>query len=171
MSAVSFSTKVLFMALWTRSWVLNFHSKILNVQRILLKDLWYTWHDNSWESHKNSSLSVSLPLVRSDQSLISRSHKKLAYWQLSLSLLRDWFARQLNFQGLSYDLGDCTKWEYMFPNTDKPLLQIPDNLNFIFLFQGLSYDLGDCTKWEYMFPNTDKPLLQIPDNLNFIFLF
>ena len=29
-------------------------------------------------------------------------------------------------QGLSYDLGDCTKWEYMFPNTDKPLLQIPE---------------------------------------------
>ena len=30
------------------------------------------------------------------------------------------------WQGLSYDLGDCTKWEYMFPNTDKPLLQIPE---------------------------------------------
>ena len=30
------------------------------------------------------------------------------------------------FQGLSYDLGDCTKWEYMFPNTDKHLLQIPE---------------------------------------------
>ncbi|ESO96481.1 hypothetical protein LOTGIDRAFT_115813, partial [Lottia gigantea] len=29
-------------------------------------------------------------------------------------------------QGLSYDLGDCTKWEYMFPCTDKPLLQIPE---------------------------------------------
>ncbi|XP_052769766.1 dynein regulatory complex subunit 7-like [Mya arenaria] len=29
-------------------------------------------------------------------------------------------------QNLSYDLGDCTKWEYMFPNTDKPLLQIPE---------------------------------------------
>ena len=30
------------------------------------------------------------------------------------------------FQNLSYDLGDCTRWEYMFPNTDKPLLQIPE---------------------------------------------
>lgn len=29
-------------------------------------------------------------------------------------------------QNLSYDLGDCTRWEYMFPNTDKPLLQIPE---------------------------------------------
>ncbi|XP_045186908.2 dynein regulatory complex subunit 7-like isoform X2 [Mercenaria mercenaria] len=29
-------------------------------------------------------------------------------------------------KNLSYDLGDCTRWEYMFPNTDKPLLQIPE---------------------------------------------
>lgn len=29
-------------------------------------------------------------------------------------------------QNLVYDLGDCTRWEYMFPNTDKPLLQIPE---------------------------------------------
>ncbi|XP_055956877.1 dynein regulatory complex subunit 7 [Patella vulgata] len=29
-------------------------------------------------------------------------------------------------QGLSYDLGDCTRWEYMFPGLDKPLLQIPE---------------------------------------------
>lgn len=32
----------------------------------------------------------------------------------------------LILQNLSYDLGDCTRWEYMFPNTDKPLLQIPE---------------------------------------------
>lgn len=32
----------------------------------------------------------------------------------------------LFLQNLSYDLGDCTRWEYMFPNTDKPLLQIPE---------------------------------------------
>lgn len=30
------------------------------------------------------------------------------------------------FQGLSFDLGDPTVWEYMFPNNDKPLLKIPD---------------------------------------------
>jgi hypothetical protein len=29
-------------------------------------------------------------------------------------------------QVISYDLGDCTKWEYMFPGLDKPILQIPD---------------------------------------------
>ncbi|KAK3093928.1 hypothetical protein FSP39_021907 [Pinctada imbricata] len=29
-------------------------------------------------------------------------------------------------KGLSYDLGDCTVWEYMFPNNDKPLLRIPE---------------------------------------------
>lgn len=29
-------------------------------------------------------------------------------------------------KGLSYDLGDCTRWEYMFPITEKPLLKIPD---------------------------------------------
>lgn len=30
------------------------------------------------------------------------------------------------FQGLSFDLGDSTVWEFMFPNNDKPLLKIPD---------------------------------------------
>ncbi|XP_071080586.1 dynein regulatory complex subunit 7-like [Haliotis cracherodii] len=29
-------------------------------------------------------------------------------------------------KGLSYDLGDCTMWEYMFPGVDKHLLQIPE---------------------------------------------
>ena len=29
-------------------------------------------------------------------------------------------------QMISYDLGDCTKWEFMFPGLDKPLLQIPE---------------------------------------------
>ena len=33
------------------------------------------------------------------------------------------------FQGLSYDLGDCTKWEYMFPSIDKPL-KIPGEDGF-----------------------------------------
>ncbi|KAK7505575.1 hypothetical protein BaRGS_00003320 [Batillaria attramentaria] len=27
---------------------------------------------------------------------------------------------------ISYDLGDCTCWEYMFPGLDKPILQIPE---------------------------------------------
>ncbi|KAL8615670.1 hypothetical protein ACOMHN_034820 [Nucella lapillus] len=27
---------------------------------------------------------------------------------------------------ISYDLGDCTKWEFMFPGLDKPILQIPE---------------------------------------------
>lgn len=30
------------------------------------------------------------------------------------------------FKGLSFDLGDSTVWEFMFPNNDKPLLKIPD---------------------------------------------
>ncbi|XP_011446060.2 dynein regulatory complex subunit 7-like isoform X1 [Crassostrea angulata] len=29
-------------------------------------------------------------------------------------------------KGLSFDLGDSTVWEFMFPNNDKPLLKIPD---------------------------------------------
>ncbi|KAL5008139.1 hypothetical protein ScPMuIL_013720 [Solemya velum] len=29
-------------------------------------------------------------------------------------------------KGLSYDLGDCTRWEYMFTNTDRSLLQLPE---------------------------------------------
>ena len=28
-------------------------------------------------------------------------------------------------QNLSFDLGDAAKWEYMFVNTDKPLLALP----------------------------------------------
>ena len=28
-------------------------------------------------------------------------------------------------QNLSFDLGDVAKWEYMFLNTDKPLLALP----------------------------------------------
>lgn len=32
-------------------------------------------------------------------------------------------------KGLSYDLGDCTKWEYMFPSIDKPL-KIPGEDGF-----------------------------------------
>ena len=27
---------------------------------------------------------------------------------------------------MSYDLGDALKWEFMFPNKDKPLVVIPD---------------------------------------------
>ena len=26
---------------------------------------------------------------------------------------------------MMYDLGDCTIWEYMFPSNEKPILQIP----------------------------------------------
>ena len=29
-------------------------------------------------------------------------------------------------QKLSYDLGDCTMWEFMFPGIDKAALLIPD---------------------------------------------
>ena len=28
-------------------------------------------------------------------------------------------------KNLVYDLGDATKWEYFFPNVDKPLLVVP----------------------------------------------
>ena len=28
-------------------------------------------------------------------------------------------------QGMTYDLGDAAKWEFFFPNVDKPLLVIP----------------------------------------------
>lgn len=31
----------------------------------------------------------------------------------------------ISIQGLSYDLGDAAKWEFFFPNVDKPLLVIP----------------------------------------------
>ena len=31
----------------------------------------------------------------------------------------------LNIQDLSYDLGDAAKWEFFFPNVDRPLLVIP----------------------------------------------
>ena len=29
------------------------------------------------------------------------------------------------FQTLQYDLGDATKWEFFFPNVEKPLLVVP----------------------------------------------
>ena len=29
------------------------------------------------------------------------------------------------FKNLVYDLGDATKWEFFFPNVDKPLLVVP----------------------------------------------
>ena len=32
----------------------------------------------------------------------------------------------LQWQFVSYDLGDCTKWEFIFTGLDKPILQIPD---------------------------------------------
>jgi hypothetical protein len=28
-------------------------------------------------------------------------------------------------KGLDYDLGDSSKWEYMLPSNDKPILMIP----------------------------------------------
>lgn len=40
-----------------------------------------------------------------------------------------WILENFYFQGLSYDLGDCTKWEYMFPSIDKPL-KIPGEDGF-----------------------------------------
>ncbi len=33
------------------------------------------------------------------------------------------------FKGLIYDLGDCTKWEFVFPSNEKPLLSIPNRIN------------------------------------------
>ena len=30
-------------------------------------------------------------------------------------------------QGMVYDMGDATKWEYFFPNVEKPLLVLPDH--------------------------------------------
>ena len=30
-------------------------------------------------------------------------------------------------QSMVYDLGDATKWEYFFPNVEKPLLVLPDH--------------------------------------------
>lgn len=29
------------------------------------------------------------------------------------------------FQSLVYDLGDAIRWEFFFPNVDKPLLVVP----------------------------------------------
>ena len=31
----------------------------------------------------------------------------------------------LSLQNLVYDLGDSLKWEYFFPNVDKPMLMLP----------------------------------------------
>ena len=31
---------------------------------------------------------------------------------------------------MTYDLGDCTQWEFMFPSNDKPILQLPDEDQF-----------------------------------------
>jgi hypothetical protein len=36
------------------------------------------------------------------------------------------FYTVFHFQNLTYDLGDCTLWEFMFPCNDKPILQVPD---------------------------------------------
>ena len=33
---------------------------------------------------------------------------------------------------MNYDLGDCTCWEFMFPNNDKPILQVPDEDEIMF---------------------------------------
>jgi hypothetical protein len=32
-------------------------------------------------------------------------------------------------KGLIYDLGDCTKWEYLLPSNEKPLLSVPNRIN------------------------------------------
>jgi hypothetical protein len=32
-------------------------------------------------------------------------------------------------KGLIYDLGDCTKWEYLLPSNEKPLLTVPNRMN------------------------------------------
>lgn len=29
-------------------------------------------------------------------------------------------------QDLVFDLGDCVRWEFMFPSNEKPILEIPD---------------------------------------------
>ena len=29
-------------------------------------------------------------------------------------------------QDMSFDLGDCTKWEFMFPQTEQPQLLVPE---------------------------------------------
>ncbi len=39
-----------------------------------------------------------------------------------------WKARQdvIALQEMSFDLGDCTKWEFMFPQTEQPQLLVPE---------------------------------------------
>lgn len=31
---------------------------------------------------------------------------------------------------MTYDLGDCVTWEFMFPSNDKPQLQLPEDDDF-----------------------------------------
>ena len=41
---------------------------------------------------------------------------------------------------MSYDLGDCAKWEYMFPTNEKPVLLLPDeDIDMDFEDEAVSY--------------------------------
>jgi hypothetical protein len=37
-------------------------------------------------------------------------------------LIRDFYI----LKGLIFDLGDSSRWEYMLPSNDKPILKVPD---------------------------------------------
>ena len=39
--------------------------------------------------------------------------------------IMEFFHPQCQCQNLVYDLGDATRWEFFFPNVDKPLLVVP----------------------------------------------
>lgn len=43
---------------------------------------------------------------------------------------------------MTYDLGDCTKWEFMFPTNEKPVLLLPDeDIDIEFDDEVVSYKL------------------------------
>ncbi|KAK7103521.1 dynein regulatory complex subunit 7-like [Littorina saxatilis] len=60
---------------------------------------------------------------------------------------------------ISYDLGDCTKWEYMFPGLDKPILQIPEADDDLMLDDDDDEDKDkDVEKYLDMPPSWVEPL-------------
>ena len=95
-----------------------------------VESLWN--HRNFWVNMQDCSQGVKVGVIPTLCLLnvllalcTSRSMRLPPSFSSPLSLFPSPSPLPLLFQTLQYDLGDATKWEFFFPNVEKPLLVVP----------------------------------------------